>query len=240
MIQDPTIFTNDGPMMSGTWYNPTNGDSFTVADSFFQDNQYIVKTTDGRLLDYNFIQHYVKSDKPIPKQPTVQKKEKLPEEVANLLVNNNDEDILEEDLQLISNNNLGNLKDNQRNNQEQKTPIQSTSNVSTELVIVQKALSKTSEPLMNIDITWNNFPSKEIGLLTEVMDINVDDIISYYLSQIDMQGIYNNLATCLIEFIKNKLGGATKLESEENDEKEVKSDKKPKNANKKKNTKNNK
>ena len=236
MIQDPTIFTNDGPMMTGTWYNPTNGDSFTVADSFFQDNQYIVKTTDGRLLDYNFIQHYIKSDKPIPKQTVEQKKEKLPEEVANLLVNN-DEDILEEDLQLISNNNLGNLKDNQRNNPSQKTPIQSTSNVSTELVIVQKALSKTSEPLMNIDITWNNFPSKEIGLLTEVMDINVDDVISYYLSQIDMQGIYNNLATCLIEFIKNKLGGATKHENEENDEKEVKSDKKPKNTNKKKNTK---
>ena len=235
MIQDPTIFTNDGPMMTGTWYNPTNGDSFTVADSFFQDNQYIVKTTDGRLLDYNFIQHYIKSDKPIPKQPTEQKKEKLPEEVANLLVNN--DDILEEDLQLISNNNLGNLKDNQRNNPSQKTHTQPTTNVSTELVIVQKALSKTSEPLMNIDITWNNFPSKEIGLLTEVMDINVDDVISYYLSQIDMQGIYNNLATCLIEFIKNKLGGATKLESKENDEKEVKSDKKPKNANKKKNTK---
>ena len=236
MIQDPTIFTNDGPMMSGTWYNPTNGDSFTVADSFFQDNQYIVKTTDGRLLDYNFIQHYIKSDKPIPKQPTEQKKEKLPEEVANLLANN-DDDILEEDLQLISNNNLGNLKDNQRNNPSQKTHTQPTTNVSTELVIVQKALSKTSEPLMNIDITWNNFPSKEIGLLTEVMDINVDDVISYYLSQIDMQGIYNNLATCLIEFIKNKLGGSTKLESEENDEKEVKSDKKPKNTNKKKNTK---
>ena len=236
MIQDPTRFTNDGPMMSGTWYNPTNGDSFTVADSFFQDNQYIVKTTDGRLLDYNFIQHYIKSDKPIPKQPTEQKKEKLPEEVANLLVNN-DDDILEEDLQLISNNNLGNLKDNQRNNPSQKTHTQPTTNISTELVIVQKALSKTSEPLMNIDITWNNFPSKEIGLLTEVMDINVDDVISYYLSQIDMQGIYNNLATCLIEFIKNKLGGATKHENEENDEKEVKSDKKPKNTNKKKNTK---
>ena len=236
MIQDPTIFTNDGPMMTGTWYNPTNGDSFTVADSFFQDNQYIVKTTDGRLLDYNFIQHYIKSDKPIPKQPTEQKKEKLPEEVANLLVNN-DDDILEEDLQLISNNNLGNLKDNQRNNPSQKTHTQPTTNVSTELVIVQKALSKTSEPLMNIDITWNNFPSKEIGLLTEVMDINVDDVISYYLSQIDMQGIYNNLATCLIEFIKNKLGGATKFESKENDEKEAKSDKKTKNTNKKKNTK---
>ena len=57
MIQDPTIFTNDGPMMTGTWYNPTNGDSFTVADSFFQDNQYIVKIVDnnGNMATYGHI-----------------------------------------------------------------------------------------------------------------------------------------------------------------------------------------
>ena len=51
-------FNGEGPVMSGTWYNPKTGDSFTVEDSYFQDNQYLVKTTDGRMLDYNFIQNY--------------------------------------------------------------------------------------------------------------------------------------------------------------------------------------
>ena len=48
---DAMIFSGETPMMSGTWYNPQTGDSFTVADAFFQDNQYLVKTIDGRILD---------------------------------------------------------------------------------------------------------------------------------------------------------------------------------------------
>ena len=98
------IFNGEGPVMDGTWYNPANGDSFTVMDSYFQDNQYIVKTTDGRMLDYNFIQNYVKSDKPIPKQnkPTTLTKQELPAEVASLLADDTNNDILADDLQLIN------------------------------------------------------------------------------------------------------------------------------------------
>ena len=51
-------FSMDGPIMDGTWYNTTTGDSFTVRDTFFQDNQLMVATTDGRLMDYNMIQNY--------------------------------------------------------------------------------------------------------------------------------------------------------------------------------------
>ena len=46
------MFGMEGPNMEGTWYNPQTGDSFTVRNSFFQDNQYLVQTTDGRVLTY--------------------------------------------------------------------------------------------------------------------------------------------------------------------------------------------
>ena len=35
------MFTGDGPLMTGHWHNYKTGDSFTVADTFFQDNQYV-------------------------------------------------------------------------------------------------------------------------------------------------------------------------------------------------------
>ena len=82
---DAMIFSGETPMMSGTWYNPQTGDSFTVADAFFQDNQYLVKTVDGRILDYNIIQNYIKSDKPIPTQKK-SVNEQLPKEVSNILL----------------------------------------------------------------------------------------------------------------------------------------------------------
>ena len=49
-------FNMEGPIMDGTWYNPNTGDSFTVRDSFFEDNQFMVSTMDGRVLNYNQIQ----------------------------------------------------------------------------------------------------------------------------------------------------------------------------------------
>ena len=69
----------DGPMLDGTWYNPKTGDSFTVRDTFFEDNNLIVMTTDGRRLDYNIISKYIKSadgkvpmmQKPTPAAPAV-------------------------------------------------------------------------------------------------------------------------------------------------------------------------
>ena len=36
------MFGAQGPMMTGTWYNPNNGDSFTVRDCFFENNLYCI------------------------------------------------------------------------------------------------------------------------------------------------------------------------------------------------------
>ena len=86
------MFGNEGPVMQGTWYNPTTGDAFTVRDSFFEDNQYVVTTTDGRYLKYNQIQNYVQTDMKLEdlKKRNIEnqkKEEVLPAEVANLIEN---------------------------------------------------------------------------------------------------------------------------------------------------------
>lgn len=62
--QRPTDMLFDGPMIEGTWFNPDTGDRFTVRDSFFEDNNYTVLTTDGRTLNYNQIQNYIKDSSP--------------------------------------------------------------------------------------------------------------------------------------------------------------------------------
>jgi hypothetical protein len=62
------MFNADAPTMDGHWYNPGSEDNFTVKDTFFEDGQYKVLTTDGRLLGYDQIQYYVKVDKPISKK----------------------------------------------------------------------------------------------------------------------------------------------------------------------------
>ena len=79
------MFGMEGPNMEGTWYNPKTGDSFTVRNSFFQDNQYVVQTTDGRVLDYNTLQYYVRSDKPIDMPKKNAQIDQLPTEIVDIL-----------------------------------------------------------------------------------------------------------------------------------------------------------
>lgn len=218
---DAMIFSGEAPVMSGTWYNPLNGDSFTVADTFFQDNQYIVKTTDGRMLDYNFIKNYIKSDKPIP----VQKKsvnEQLPKEVSDILLNESgsvssvnstlddilqddilQNDILPEDMDLIKPSSLGNL--NTPTSTSINTPVQPHNPFG---VIIERALAKKEQPLLEVKVNWEDFPLKEIELLTSVLDLSIDEIIQWYISQIDIPQIEHIIAKTLTETITRKMSGA--------------------------------
>lgn len=188
-------FASEGPIMDGTWYNPQNGDSFTVRDTFFENNQLIVKTTDGRMLDYNFIQNYVKSDKPIQK---IDKQPDIPKEVSDLLIKDDNSGMLEDDKNLIRPN-LGNISE-QRNQAQQQD---------TDLAIIVKALSKRAKPVIDFNIKWNEYPENEIDMLMNLMEIDKDKIINYYTSNIDIQLIKNDIQKSLEKYINKKI---TKVE----------------------------
>lgn len=175
------MFGMDGPNMEGTWYNPQTGDSFTVRNSFFEDSQYIVQTTDGRILNYNQIQNYVKSDKPIemPK-PELKKSNDLPAEVANLLADDYS-DLESEAMDLIAPKPLGNLA------QPTPHPVNTYApQKSMDLMVIEKALNKCSLPNLQVGIEWDNFPTTEAKFLVNVMDVTVNDIIAYYLDKVDV------------------------------------------------------
>ena len=94
----------EGPILTGNWYNPKTGDSFTVRDTYFEDNNFYVITTDGRRMDYNLMSQYVQSDKPIPKmeQPKPQQPQ-IPQEVLSQMVESggSDDFMTDEDRALI-------------------------------------------------------------------------------------------------------------------------------------------
>jgi hypothetical protein len=179
------MFGMDGPNMEGTWYNPQTGDSFTVRNSFFEDNQYIVQTMDGRVLNYNQIQNYVKADRPIEVQkPEQNMLDALPAEVAGLI----DEtygDLEAEAMSLIAPKPLGNLA--QPTPTPTPTPIMEVSPRGVDSVVIERALNKCSLPNLQVGIEWDNFPVNEVKFLIDVMDVDLDDVISYYLNKVDIE-----------------------------------------------------
>lgn len=174
-------FNSEGPIMSGTWYNTITGDSFTVEDSFFEDNQYVVKTTDGRYLKYEQIQNYIKSDKPLDmnnlrldKSQAQEPVNDLPPEVMGLL--ETDDSILSTP--------IGNLYGPVM--EPVFTAAPKTQANTSNYTIISKALSKRSLPDIQIGIDWNKCPLKEMKMLIDLMDVTEDEIIEWYINSIDV------------------------------------------------------
>lgn len=186
MINNGLTFGMEGPVMEGTWYNTTTGDSFTVHNSFFEDNEFIIQTTDGRILRYSQMQDYIKSDKPI-EMPTKQTKSDsilLPPEVAGILEDANYNDmIMADDLAMIQGQapaSLGNIADPKPQHTVVSNPI------NTNYDIIMKALSKRSLPDIQVGIDWQGFPVKEIAMLMDLMDVAEEEIVGWYLDQVDV------------------------------------------------------
>lgn len=235
-------FGTEGPMMSGTWYNPNTGDAFTVRDSFFEDNQYIVTTTDGRYMRYEQLQNYVQTDMKLEdlnkmKNENSKKETALPAEVANLIEENGGDpyaSMMTDDLMIGHNKpvSLGNLNDNRHTvPNDYKTPLEGpVKQNNMNIAIIEKALKNTTKPVFRVNIDWYDYPSKQIEMIMDVMDIPVSEIIDWYLDNIDMMEIVAEFKLKIAERLTGK-----KLYDQSNDlnigeELEVKQSKPKKNS----------
>jgi hypothetical protein len=213
MNMNGMMFGGEGPIMQGTWYNPSTGDAFTVHDSFFEDNQYTVTTTDGRYLSYNQLQNYIQTDmkledlKKMRSEKQNDIKEQLPAEVANLIEGSDDPyaTLMTPEDMMIGNNkpNLGNLyKDDLP---VQHTPVGDVyvdtyyagKGQSMNEAIIEKALKNAAKPEFNVDVIWDNFPLKQIEMLKDIMEIPEDEIIDWYLDNIEMIEVVDALKTAI-------------------------------------------
>lgn len=195
------MFGDQGPLMEGTWYNPTTGDSFTVRDSFFEDGQYMVTTTDGRMLGYNMIQNYIKSDKPLNVQKNINS-EDLPDSVINELEN---QIFVNDDIYGVNVNNpltpsLGNLNKSLPYSVQNETP-------SFNVGIIKKALDKYTRPQVDCKVIWDKFPKKEIQMLNEIMEIDTKEIVEWYVSQLDTAEIAIAIHNSIVSYINDQLYG---------------------------------
>lgn len=201
MIQPGMMFGGEGPVMQGTWYNPKTGDAFTVRDSFFEDNQYVVTTTDGRYLRYDQIQSYIQTEmkldelKQMKSENIIKQDEQLPAEVSELISTNdeysNDSMMLEEDIALINNTHtpvkLGNIYEPLATVTPKSNFIQDDTPVDMNNAIIEKALKNTVKPDFSINVKWTDYPVKEIEMLKDIMDIPTEEIVEWYLNNIQLE-----------------------------------------------------
>ena len=206
----------DGPMISGNWFNPSTGDSFTVRDCFFEDNNPIIMTTDGRRLDYNMISQYTQTDHPIPKQNLQQKQASIPQSILSEVLpvqqqNNINQPIsqpsaldtslmTEEDLAMLNVpvNPVATTQNNGIYNPN------TTTTVDEDTLLVRRLLKRSVEPQIKCCITWDKFPSKQMEML-DMMGVDVEKISDYYISKIDLNTIREVIKENIVSYIEKSI-----------------------------------
>ena len=202
----------EGPMLEGHWYNPKTGDSFTVRDTFFEDNNLIVMTTDGRRMNYDMISRYVKTDKPMPKQQPVQKQE-IPQSILNQVLPVTNDDKLNQPIKKTNYDDL--LTDEDRAllgvevdtaAAEVRQTIQKPESVieDEDTMLIRRILKKASSPTVDCKITWNNFPAKQFDML-DMMAVEPEKIADYYLSSIDIASLREIVKKSIHDYIDKML-----------------------------------
>lgn len=208
--------SDGGPIMSGHWYNPKTGDSFTVKDTYFEDNNMIVMTTDGRRLDYNIIQNYIKTDKPMPAKKLEQKhtvrpvKDDIPDEVKNILAD------AESELDNLIGSNGNISSDKPTNDLERIIPKQNLykQEVDEDSLFINRILKRATEPSFKFNITWNNFPNEQLHML-DMMAVPVEKIIDFYISKINLEEVRKEIAESIEKYINNKVNKEEEIAKEE-------------------------
>lgn len=181
----------EGPILTGNWYNPKTGDSFTVRDTYFEDNNFYVITTDGRRMDYNLMSQYVQSDKPIPKMEPQKPQPQIPQEVLSQMVESDgaDDFMTDEDRALI----MGSPVQTQQPVQPTIHPnfsgtVTQGQGESEDDMLVRRILKRSTTPDVDCKVSWKNFPTKQMEML-DMMAVDVDAIVDYYIKDIDLEQI---------------------------------------------------
>lgn len=204
-------FGMDGPSVTGWWYNPQTGDKFNAIDTYFEDNNLLIKTADNRLLNFNQIQNYlhVEDEKSIPnitpqKQKNQTTDDDLPPEVKAILEEPGsngaesliipDDDIYGGTRKLAPAAELGNIY-------KEAEPETQAPTKSTDFDIIDRALANKSYPTIETDVWWDTYPQREIEMLIDVLNIPEEKIVQYYINNISIDDIINTVKDSIREYI---------------------------------------
>lgn len=211
----------EGPILTGNWYNPKTGDSFTVRDSYFEDNNFYVLTTDGRRMDYNLMSQYVQSDKPIPKmEEPVPQKQQIPQEVLSQMEGNVGDDLMTDEDRALIMMAKGELQGSQVNIQQpasiQPKPV--VMQESEDDMLVRRILKRSTTPDVDCKVSWKNFPTKQMEMLN-MMAVDVEAIVDYYIKDIDLEQIREIIKDAVRKHIEKSLNTEEQIEEKPTKEK---------------------
>nr|DAJ61285.1 MAG TPA: SCCmec type IV-encoded binding protein [Caudoviricetes sp.] len=191
--------------VSGTWMNPTTGHKFTVKDCVFENGELLIISTDGQHISGRMFADYVQdtgkdaSGQPVPSLGNLSKRPETPpvivgdipwegesldgpyneliEDASSLREEAND--LLHPEKKLIS-----------------AAPRPS---IDPDMEMVTRVLRKHDLPTIET-LKWNK-PTKQIETLTDILGIDMETIVEYYVNRINPE----ELVSMVKEYLRSEL-----------------------------------
>lgn len=204
----------DGPTMQGVWLNPKTGDSFKVRDTFFEDNNLIIMTTDGRKLGFDQINDYIQSQNTDEELKAIKaaKNKKTGDlsipDIPELDIDDSPVisggEMLEDEMSLIRGvqpnaNVLSSQQTQQRVVRPQEVDVINP--------VIKKLFSKIEDhqrPTIKVSVEWDKdkFPLDIYNMLTKYMDVSEEEVRKELMNNfVDMDDIKTEVQLALAQLI---------------------------------------
>lgn len=214
-------FTN-GPSIQGVWLNPKTGDSFKVRDTFFEDNNLIVMTTDGRKLGFDQINDYIQSQNTDEELKAIKaaKNKKTGDlstipDIPELDIDDSPivsgGELLDDEMSLIRGvrPNVNVPQSQQRVAHPQQIDIINP--------VIKKLFSKIEDhqrPTIKVTVEWDKdkFPMDIYNMLTKYMDVSEDEVRKELMNNfVDMDDIKTEVQLALSQLIDTHTNDKAKV-----------------------------
>lgn len=222
-------FDGTAPMMEGTWFNPKTGDVIKIRDTFFENNNYVARTTDGRMLNYSQLQNYIRDDsKSLKKEDTkpAQAVTKKPAAKQAAQSVNPDSMLSQEDLDILEGlSKPTSVTDAQK--PEQQAEIEATHGLQNGMAermngisgyldqrgqeltisdqIINRAMEDEDDPRLVVQVSWNA-PTEKLIFLKQNMGITDSDIVRWITRTLDSRDLSSDVRDSVTEWVDNLFG----------------------------------
>ena len=217
LSSNPHMIDQSSAFVSGTWMNPTTGHKFTVKDCVFENGELLIISTDGQHISGRMFADYVQDtgkdasgqavpslgnlSTPVSTPPVIVGDLPVTEESLDapfgefsreVSVDISDHSLQDEAAELLQ----GGASEPRRFN---PNLLEGVTHKNMDLEMVTRVLRKHDLPTIET-LKWNK-PTKQIETLTDILGIDMETIVEYYVNRINPE----ELVSMVKEHLRNEL-----------------------------------
>lgn len=212
LSSNPHMIDQSSAFVSGTWMNPTTGHKFTVKDCVFENGELLIISTDGQHISGRMFADYVQdtgkdaSGQAVPSLGNLSKRPETPPVIVGDIpwegesLDGPYNELIED--ASIQDDGTATLREEANDLLHPEKKLISAAprpSIDPDMEMVTRVLRKHDLPTIET-LKWNK-PTKQIETLTDILGIDMETIVEYYVNRINPE----ELVSMVKEYLRNEL-----------------------------------